>query len=129
MTAIRQTYTKYLIRGYVDHFLSEVGQTSEAHYTDQQLVVTLIDFFTGGSGTMSKTLGFAFFFCLQNPEIMIRVQEEVDRVTGDKDGVSLEDRASLPLTEATLLEVARLGSVLPIAPPRLVPEDVQVLLE
>ena len=115
-------------RGYVDHFLSEVDRTSEAHYTDQQLVVTLIDFFTGGSGTMSKTLGFAFFFCLKNPDILHRVQDEVDRVTGHKDRVSLEDRPSLVLTEATLLEVARLGSVLPIAPPRLCPEDVQVTL-
>ena len=113
-------------RGYVDHFLSEVGRTPEAHYTDQQLVVTLIDFFTGGSGTMSKTLGFAFFFCLKNPDILHRVQDEVDRVTGHKDQVRLEDRPDLVLTEATLLEVARLGSVLPIAPPRLCPEDVQV---
>ena len=113
----------------MDHFLCEVGRTQETHYTDQQLVVTLIDFFTGGSGTMSKTLGFAFFFCLKNPDILHRVQEEVERVTGHKDGVSLEDRPSLVLTEATLLEVARLGSVLPIAPPRLCPENVQVKYE
>ena len=103
-----------------------MGRTSEAHYTDQQLVVTLIDFFTGGSGTMSKTLGFAFFFCLKNPDILHQVQEELERVTGHKDGVSLEDRPDLVLTEATLLEVARLASVLPIAPPRLCHEDVQV---
>ena len=40
--------------------------------------------------------------------------------------MSLEDRARLVLTEATLLEVARLGSVLPIAPPRQCPGEVQV---
>ena len=43
-----------------------------------------------------------------------------------KDQVRLEDRARLVLTEATLLEVARLGSVLPIAPPRQCPAEVQV---
>ena len=43
-----------------------------------------------------------------------------------QDQVSLEDRARLVLTEATLLEVARLGSVLPIAPPRQCPAEVQV---
>ena len=30
-----------LARGYVDHFLAEVGRTQEGHYTDQQLIVTL----------------------------------------------------------------------------------------
>ena len=75
---------------------------------------------------MSKTLGFAFFFCLKKPDILLRVREEIDQVTGHKDRVSLEDRPRMVLTEATLLEVARLGSVLPIAPPRLCPEDVQV---
>ncbi len=78
---------------------------------------------------MSKTLGFAFFFCLKNPDILHQVQEEMERVTGHKDGVSLEDRPDLVMTEATLLEVARLASVLPIAPPRLCPEDVQVKYE
>ena len=44
----------------------------------------------------------------------------------DSDQVRLEDRPRLVLTEATLLEVARLGSVLPIAPPRQCPVEVQV---
>ena len=40
------------MRGYIDLFLG-AGQGRE-HYTEEQLVVTLIDFFTGGSGTMSR---------------------------------------------------------------------------
>ena len=39
-------------------------------------------------------------------------------VAGGVAGVRLEDRERLPYTTATLLEAARLGSVLPIAPPR-----------
>ena len=31
---------------------------------------------------MSKTLAFAFFYCLKCPDILLRVQEEIDRVTG-----------------------------------------------
>ena len=82
VTGQKQTFDEDSLRGYVDHYLSEVNRTSEPHYTDKQLIVTLIDFFTGGSGTMSKTLGFAFFFCLQNSDVMLRVQDEIDRVTG-----------------------------------------------
>ena len=64
-------------------------------------------------------------------------------IAGDRGSVTLEDRANLPFTEATLLEVgqfhqaktnflsfkfqvARLASVLPIAPPRKIPSDVTV---
>ena len=37
-------------------FLAESMKEGEGreHYTEEQLIVTLIDFFTGGSGTMSK---------------------------------------------------------------------------
>ena len=44
------------MRGYIDVFLAEASKEGEGreHYTEEQLIVTLIDFFTGGSGTMSK---------------------------------------------------------------------------
>ena len=44
------------VRGYIDVFLAEAAKEGEGmeHYTVEQLIVTLIDFFTGGSGTMSE---------------------------------------------------------------------------
>ena len=37
-------------------FLAEDPKEGEGreHFTEEQLIVTIIDFFTGGSGTMSK---------------------------------------------------------------------------
>ena len=72
---------------------------------------------------MSKTLGFSLYYCLKRPEVMTAVQEEIDNITGlqrmislpfltsplyivgDRGSVTLDDRANLPFTEATLLEV------------------------
>ena len=54
----------------------------DPHFHDEQLIVTLNDFFTGGSGTMSKTLGFSLYYCLKSPEVMAAVQEEIDNITG-----------------------------------------------
>ena len=54
----------------------------DPNFHDEQLIVTLNDFFTGGSGTMSKTLGFGLYYCLKNPEVMRTVQEEIDNMTG-----------------------------------------------
>ena len=39
--------------------------------------------------------------------------------------VGLDDRSSLPLTEATVMEAQRLGSVLPISPPRVTTKDIE----
>ena len=52
-----------LPRGYVDHFLAEVARTQEGHYTDQQLIVTLIDFFTGEalSSFLSTLLSLTYY--------------------------------------------------------------------
>ena len=125
-----------LFRGYVDYFLSEsqivangnnnVSSDNTSNYTDKQLIVTLIDFFTGGSGTMSKTLAFAIYYCLRNPGVARKIQAELDRETCDQDHVTLDDKTRLVYTEATLLEVARLGSVLPIAPPRMCSDQVKI---
>ena len=43
------------------------------------------------------------------------------------DEVILDMKSSLPYTEATISEIQRLASVLPIAPPRLATKNVQVL--
>ena len=42
------------------------------------------------------------------------------------DEVVLDMKSRLPYTEATISEIQRLASVLPIAPPRLATKDVQV---
>jgi len=122
----KSSFDEENMRGYIDHFLEENKKGNETHYTDKQLIVTLIDFFTGGSGTMSKTLGFSLLYCLHHPEVMKKVQEEIDQVLGNKDRVVLEDRECLPFTEATLLEVSRVASVLPIAPPRKTQGEINV---
>ena len=47
-----------------------------------------------------------------------KVAEEISRVTGHRDRVTLADRDDLPFTEATLNEVWRFCNVVPIPPPR-----------
>ena len=55
---------------------------------------------------------------LLHPEVQERVQEELARVVGDRDQVTMGDRARLPYLEATLNEVWRYCNVAPIGPPR-----------
>merc|ERR1712168_1651169 len=55
---------------------------------------------------------------LRHPEVHDKVAEEIARVTGPNDRVTLEDRDNLPYTEATLNEVWRFCNVVPLPPPR-----------
>ena len=117
--------------GYIEAFVTEQanrkmanGNANGEFFTEEQLVVSLIDFFTGGSGTMSKTLAFAILFMLHNPDVQDKLRAEVDALGVDDFDLSMRDR--IPYTEAFLCEVQRLGSVLPICPPRLVKKDVNV---
>jgi len=114
------------IKGYIDCFIQERNKTGSGYYEDEQLIVTLIDFFTGGSGTMSKTLAYGILFCTRHPDVAQKVQKELDEQTGDSQLVTLDDKEKLPYTESTVLEISRLASVLPIAPPRQTTGDIKV---
>ncbi len=36
-----------------------------------------LDFFTGGSGTMAKTLAYGILYCLKAPEVMQKVRTNI----------------------------------------------------
>lgn len=63
-----------------------------ASFSEEQLLAICLDFFIAGSETTSKTLGFAFFYLLEHPEVQRKVQEEIDRVVGKDRQLSLHDR-------------------------------------
>ncbi|XP_043209915.1 methyl farnesoate epoxidase-like [Amphibalanus amphitrite] len=79
------------------------------------LVFILMDLFIAGSETTASSLSWALLFMVREPEVQRRVQRELDAVVGRHRLPSLEHQASLPYTEATLNEVARLATVTPVA--------------
>ena len=51
-------------------------------FTEEQLITSLFDFFTGGSGTMSKTLSFAILYLLHYPEMEDKIRRESSVIRG-----------------------------------------------
>lgn len=99
---------------YVSRFESAklaLGSDENSSFSTQQLIVSLLDFFTGGSGTVSKTLSFCILYMLHYPEWQETIRKEHSE-DSDKN-----------LTEAFIMEVQRLCSILPISPPRMVTQD------
>jgi cytochrome P450/NADPH-cytochrome P450 reductase len=52
--------------------------------THESVINNMVTFLVAGHETTSGTLSFLFYHLLKNPQKYMAVQEEVDRVLGDK---------------------------------------------
>ena len=64
--------------------------------------------------TVKTTLEWAVVLMLHHPEAARAVQEELDQVVGRSRAPTLEDLPYLPITEATILEVLRRTTIVPL---------------
>ena len=71
-----------------------------------------------GIETTSSTMMWLMTYMAAFPEVQARVQNELDSVVGQGRDVTLADRPKLPFTEATVLEVFRITSLVPVSTPR-----------
>lgn len=82
--------------------------------------------FLTGAETTSSSLLWAILFLLHHPEVQGKVHAEIDEVVGSGRRVTLEDRASLPYTNAVLMESMRMATIVPNALPHRALEDIEV---
>ena len=91
---------------------------------DEEAVVTMLaDTFGAGIETVSTTLCWAMLFILSTPGLQDDLKAELRREIGTDCLPTLQDRAKLPLLQATVLEVLRKSTVLPLALPHYTTED------
>ncbi|KAG8228706.1 hypothetical protein J437_LFUL008695 [Ladona fulva] len=119
----RKTFDPENIRDIVDTYLLEIEKAKEegrgellfdGKNHDRQMQQIIGDLFSAGMETIKTTLQWALVFMLHHPEAQRAVQEEMDGVVGRKRLPTLEDLPYLPYTEATLLEVLRRSSIVPL---------------
>ncbi|XP_006823766.1 cytochrome P450 2U1-like [Saccoglossus kowalevskii] len=112
----REVFDPDNIGDFIDAYLAEtMKQDGNEDFTDDQLKHTLVDLFSAGTETTATTLKWGLLFMVLHPEIQERVFNEIDQVVGVNRLPRLEDRKDLPYTEATILEIQRLGSIVPFA--------------
>lgn len=71
----------------------------------------------GGTDTSSNTIEFAIAEMINKPQVMIKAQQELDRVVGRNRPVEESDTNELPYLNAVMKEVLRLHPVLPLMVP------------
>ncbi len=88
----------------------------EAFLSDDYFVNTIEDMFAGGYETTSTTVKWAIAFLVNYPKYQEDIQRELHEVVGGRNP-GLEDRANMPLIQATIMETLRVGNVAPLAVP------------
>jgi len=102
----------------------ETKQPAAEMPLDEEAVVTMLaDTFGAGIETVSTTLCWALLFILSAPGLQDDLQAELKREIGTDRLPTIQDRAKLPLLQATVLEVLRRSTVLPLALPHYTTED------
>ncbi|KAF3693289.1 Cytochrome P450 2F3 [Channa argus] len=114
-------------RDYIDCFLLRQRQethiaTTEFHFDN--LVSTVFNLFLAGTETTSSTIRFALSVLIKYPEAQERMQQEIDTVVGQERCPCMEDRKSLPFTDAVLHEIQRLMDIVPMSLPHYTLQDI-----
>ncbi|XP_066283975.1 cytochrome P450 2U1-like [Branchiostoma lanceolatum] len=115
----RQTLDPNDIRGLLDVFLLEIQRRTDSgedagSFTDDQMMQTVFDVFIAGVETTLSAFMWLVFYAARFPALQPTVQEELDRVLMRGESVSAAHRRSLPVTEATVMEVLRLATPSPL---------------
>ena len=70
--------------------------------------------FMAGTETLSSTFRWCLIYMILHPEVMFLVQKEIDDVIGSLRLPSINDRSSMPYTQAVILEIQRVADIAPM---------------
>ncbi|XP_071949557.1 cytochrome P450 2J4-like [Antedon mediterranea] len=109
-----ETFDSEDIRDIIDAYLLELQKddVDTSVFSKDVLWRTILDLFVAGTDTVTSTLAFTIAFLVNYPEVQKKLQKEVDEVIGQKKP-KWSDRHSMPYLEATIMEIQRLGNVVP----------------
>jgi len=104
--------------------LTELLKQSEGKFDKTELYFIVKEFLGGGPDTGSTIMLWALILLTNNPDIQKRLQKEMYSVVPRERLLSLSDKVQY--LEATILEVMRLKTVLPLSLPHTITCDTEV---
>lgn len=110
---------------YIDVYLNELdklnhvknGNKISPSLSEHNLCRTITQLFAAGTETTATTLSWGILYMMAYPDVQSRVQQEIDHVVGRNRMPRISDK--LPYTEATLMEIQRCASIVPLGVPHI----------
>jgi cytochrome P450 family 2 subfamily U polypeptide 1 len=109
-----------------ESFVKEYVQRSGDAYVEEDLIFLLRDLVLGGFETSAVTLSWALIEIGNHPAVQSRLQKEIDSVVTTDRLPSLDDEKKLKYAQATILELFRLRTIVPLGVPRLTVSDTEL---
>lgn len=96
--------------------------------TEDSMVQILADLFGAGLETVSTAIIWAVAFLASNRPLQDKLYDEIQSAIGEPSNRSptLKDKSKMPLLQATVLELLRMSSVLPLGLPHYCSQDVMI---
>ncbi|MYF27311.1 MAG: cytochrome P450 [Gammaproteobacteria bacterium] len=104
---------------------TEQGESNWSFSNDSEIRDEAYAIFVGAWDSAVHVLAYVPHFLSRNPHVQARLEEEVDRVAGDRP-LSAEDLERLPYAEAVVNELLRLQPPAPLLVPRRAMSDAEV---
>ncbi|KAJ5241858.1 uncharacterized protein N7469_000185 [Penicillium citrinum] len=96
----------------LDAMLNNSDPQSGKKLKDSQVIDEIISMYIGAA-TAANLISYCLYYLIENPEAHKKACEEIDRIVGDSDEISLEQLKQLHYVEACLRESFRLAAPAP----------------
>uniref|UniRef100_A0A3B1IDI0 Cytochrome P450 2J6-like n=1 Tax=Astyanax mexicanus TaxID=7994 RepID=A0A3B1IDI0_ASTMX len=113
----RNTLDPENLRDFIDAYLVEMTKQEaieESTFHEENMIMSTADLFLAGTDTTATTLRWGIIYMMDHPDVQERCHEEIVRVLGFDRSPSMDDRAQLPYTHATLHEIMRRSNIVPL---------------
>ncbi|KAM9197493.1 cytochrome P450 2C19-like isoform 2-T2 [Dugong dugon] len=97
----------------------------ESEFITENLIITVSDLFAAGTETTSTTLRYGLLLLMKHPKVSAKIQEEINHVVGKHRSPCMQDRRSMPYTDAVVHEIQRYIDIIPNNLPHAVTRDIK----